>query len=99
MISLRRLIMTLQFASAELNQLLQLELAEGSYRSSEEALLAGLKALRDSRDFRSQMADRLASLQDGRGIVVEGDEALGEFLDAIDAKVDAGLQTQPRQNA
>jgi hypothetical protein len=36
--------MTLQFASAELNTLLQLELAEGSYRSSEEALLAGLKA-------------------------------------------------------
>jgi hypothetical protein len=91
--------MTLQFASAELNQLLQLELAEGSYRSSEEALLAGLKALRDSRDFRSQMADRLASLQDGRAIVVEGDEALGEFLDAIDADVDAGLQTRPRRNA
>ena len=44
--------MTPQFASAELNHLLQLELAEGTYRSSEEALLAGLKALRDSRDCR-----------------------------------------------
>ncbi len=86
--------MTPQFASAELNQLLQLELAEGTYRSSEEALLAGLKSLRESRDFRHQMADRLASLQDGRAIVLDGDEALGAFLDSIDAEVDSDVQTQ-----
>jgi hypothetical protein len=91
--------MTPQFASAELNHLLQLELAEGAYRTSEEALLAGLKALRESRDIRNQMADRLASLQDGRAIVLNGDEALGEFLDSIDAEVDADLQAQSRRNA
>ena len=72
--------MTPQFASAELNQLLQLELAEGTYLSSEEALLAGLKVLRESRDFRHQMVDRVASLQDGRTIVLDGDAALGAFL-------------------
>jgi hypothetical protein len=32
-----------QFASAELNRLLQLELAEGGYPSAEDALLAGLR--------------------------------------------------------
>ncbi len=91
--------MTPEFASAELNHLLQLELAEGTYRSSEEALLAGLKALRESRDFRSQMADRLASLQDGRTVTLDSDEAIGEFLDSIDADVDAELQARSRPNA
>ena len=91
--------MTPQFASEELNQLLQLELAEGTYRSGEEALLAGLKVLAQTCDFRSQLADRIASLQDGRASVLDGDEALGEFLDAIDAEVDAELQAQPRRNA
>ena len=91
--------MTPEFASAELNHLLQLELAEGTYRSSEEALLAGLKALRESRDFRSQMADRLASLQDGRTVTLDSDEAFGEFLDSIDADVDAELQARSRPNA
>ena len=45
--------MTPEFASAELNHLLQLELAEGTYRSVR-SVLAGLKALRKSREFRSQ---------------------------------------------
>jgi hypothetical protein len=77
----------------------QVELAEGSYRSSEEALLAGLKALRESRDARRQLTERLASFQSGRAIVLDGDEALGEFLDTIDAEVDAELQAQSRPNA
>jgi hypothetical protein len=81
--------MTPQFASAELNRLLQLELAEGIYQSSEEVLLAGLRVLRESRDFQTQLADRLTSLCDGRAIVLESDEALGEFIDAIDSEVDA----------
>ena len=84
--------MTPQFSSPELNYLLQLELAEGSYHSSEEALLAGMKALRQSRDVRRQCFDRLASIADGRAIVLDGDDALGEFLDAIDAEVDADLR-------
>jgi hypothetical protein len=92
-------IMTPQFVSTELNQLLQLELAEGSYHSSEEALLAGLKALRESRDAGRQLAYRLASFQDGRAIVLDGDEALGGFLDGIDAEVDIELQAQSRRNA
>ena len=82
--------MSPQFVSAELNQLLQLELAEGMYQTPEEAILAGLRALRESRDLQLQMADRLASLQDGRAIVLEGDYELADFLDAIDAEVDAG---------
>ena len=85
-------LMTPQFASAELNRLLQLELAEGSYQSPEDALLAGLRILRENRDFQTQLADRLASLRDGRANVLEGDDALGEFLDAIDAEVDNELR-------
>jgi hypothetical protein len=90
--------MTPQFLSPELNHLLQLELAQGTYRTSEEALLAGLKALRESRDVRRQLADRLASFADGRAIVLDGEEALGEFLDSIDAEVDGELHAQ-RPNA
>ena len=88
-----------QFVSTELNHLLQLELAEGSYHSTEEALLAGLKALRESRDAGRKLADRLASFQNGTAIVLDGDEALGEFLDGIDGEVDAEMQAQSRRNA
>lgn len=88
--------MTRQFVSRELNHLLQLELAEGTYRTSEEALLAGLKALRESRDVRRQLAERLASFADGQAITLDGDEAFGDFLDSIDADVDVA---QARHNA
>jgi hypothetical protein len=40
-----------QFSSTELNHLLNLELAEGVYRQPEDALLAGLKLLRESREL------------------------------------------------
>jgi hypothetical protein len=82
------------FASAELNQLLQLELAEGAYGSAEDAILAGLRILREGREFRVQMNDRLASLRDGRAVELDSDESLGEFLDAIDAEVDAEIDRQ-----
>jgi hypothetical protein len=91
--------MTPPFASAELNHLLQLELAEGSYHSSEEALLAGLKTLREVREFRHHIDDRLASIRNDRAFVLDGDEALGEFLDAVDAEVDAELQSRARRDA
>jgi len=88
-----------QFASTELNNLLKLELAEGGYQSPEDALLAGLKVLRQSREFENQLADRLASLQDGRAIEIDGDERLGEFFDTIDAEVDAEVQADSRRDA
>ena len=81
-----------QFDSAELNRLLQLEMADGTFQSPEEALLAGLKGLRESREFQAQLSDRLASLHDGRAIVLEGDDALGAFLDAIDKEVDSEMR-------
>jgi hypothetical protein len=81
-----------RFSSAELNQLLKLELAEGAYQTPEVALLAGLEILRENREFQIQMTDRLASLRDGRANVLDGDEALGEFLDEIDREADAELQ-------
>jgi hypothetical protein len=78
-----------QFNSAELNHLLQIELTEGAYKSPEDALLAGLRVLRQNRDIRRNMAERLVSLSDGQAIILDDDEALGQFLDKIDAEVDA----------
>jgi hypothetical protein len=89
--------MSPQFSSAELNHLLQLELAEGGYPSPEDALLAGLKTLRQSRERETQFADRLASLGDGRAIVLDGDDQFAEFLDAIDAEVDAEIEEHSRR--
>jgi hypothetical protein len=80
-----------QFNSTELNQLLTLELAEGAYGSAEDALLAGLRVLREGREFRAQLDDRFASLRDGRAVELDSDESLGIFLDAIDAEVDAEI--------
>lgn len=91
--------MTPQFTSAELNHLLSLELADGIYRSPEDALLAGLKVLRESRSSHNEMADRLASLSDGRAVVLEGDGELSAFLDAIDAEVDAELSARSPSDA
>ena len=82
------------FTSAELNQLLQLELAEGLYHSPEDALLEGLKTLRERRAFQSQMTQRLASFDQGLATIANGDEALAQFLDEIDAEVDSELQLQ-----
>ena len=84
-----------QFASAELNHLLQLELANGPYRDPEDALLAGLKVLRDGREFREQLENRREAIDEGRGIELVDDQALGEFLDAIDAAVDQQRGPQP----
>ena len=91
--------MTPQFTSPELNRLLQQELAEGVYRSSEDALLAGLRILRENRAFRRTLADRLASLNDGRAIELKDDTELGQFFDEIDAEVDDELRAARGSNA
>jgi hypothetical protein len=90
---------TPQFDSAELNYLLRLEMAEGAYASPEDALMAGLRVLRERREFESQLSDRLASFADGRSIELVGDDALGEFLDAIDEEVDSELRSATERGA
>jgi hypothetical protein len=87
-----------QFSSAELNQLLNLELSEGMYQRPEDALIAGLKLLRESREFQAQLAERIASLHDGRAIELAEDQQLGEFLDEIDREVDAELASGSHPN-
>lgn len=84
--------MTPQFISPILNSLLQRELDEGGYATVEDALVAGLQVLRECRQRNAEFADRLASLQDGRAIELNGDEELGALLDSIDAEVDAELK-------
>lgn len=85
--------MTPEFSSTELNNLLQLEMSDGIYASPEDALTAGLRVLRERGEFELSMADRLNSFRDRRAAVLEGDAALGEFLDAIDDEVDAELRS------
>jgi hypothetical protein len=48
-------------------------------------------------NFQTQLAARMASLNDGSAIVLMGEQELGEFLDAIDQEVDRELAngTQP----
>jgi hypothetical protein len=41
--------------------------------------------------FQVQIAERIASLDNGRAIELLGDQQLGEFLDALDREVDLEL--------
>lgn len=86
--------MTPQFTSSELNSLLELEFAEGRYNSAEEAIFAGQRVLREHRETFAQVSARLRSLEDGRAIVLEGDQAMAEYLAAIDTEVDAEIRQQ-----
>lgn len=71
---------------------MKLEMAEGAYQSPEDALLAGLRVMRENRSSRAELARRIESLSDGSAIILDGGEAFGEFLDSIDAEIDAELQ-------
>lgn len=83
--------MTPQFSSPDLNNLLQQELSTGGYESVEDALIAGLRILRENRERQAEFESRLSSLRDGNVITVESDQQLGAFLDEIDAEVDREL--------
>ncbi len=74
----------------ELDQIVQQELAAGSYRSEDELLLEAVRLLhqreQDLRDFKAQLQGRLERLDRGEGIEIEDEEALRAFFDDVQAR-------------
>ena len=75
---------------AELEQIVQQELAAGNYRSEDELLLEAVRLLhqreQDLRDFKAQLQGRLERLDRGEGIEIEDEEALRMFFDDVQAR-------------
>jgi Arc/MetJ-type ribon-helix-helix transcriptional regulator len=74
----------------ELGQIVQQELAAGSYHSEDELLLEAVRLLhqreQDLREFKAQLRGRLERLDRGEGIEIEDEEALRAFFDDVQAR-------------
>jgi Arc/MetJ-type ribon-helix-helix transcriptional regulator len=74
----------------ELQQIVSQELATGNYASEDELLLEAVRLLRqreeDLRNFEAKLEGRLAQLDRGEAIELEGEAALREFFDDIQAR-------------
>jgi Arc/MetJ-type ribon-helix-helix transcriptional regulator len=86
--------------TGELQQLVQSELAKGTFASEDELLLVALRAFRQrERDFeqlRSEVQSRIESLDRGEGIELDGDEELRAFIDEIKAEGMRDLEASQR---
>jgi Arc/MetJ-type ribon-helix-helix transcriptional regulator len=75
---------------AELQQLVQSELAKGVHASEDELLILALKALGEReqifQQLRAEVQCRIESLERGEGIELEDAQALREFADEIKAE-------------
>ena len=71
----------------ELGQIVQQELAAGSYHSEDELLLEAVRLLhqreQDLREFKAQLRGRLDRLDREEGIEIEDEEALRAFFDNV----------------
>jgi len=89
------------FVSPELQQLVRRELATGRYGSENEVLLEAVRLLADRNRRREELRRELQTGRDqldrGEGVELEGDEALGAFLDGIEAEVAAELAAQKHE--
>jgi Arc/MetJ-type ribon-helix-helix transcriptional regulator len=75
---------------AELQRLIQNELAMGGYADEDEVLLHAMRALQDRketlRQWKAEIQDRLESLERGEGIELEDEQALRTFAEVIKAE-------------
>jgi antitoxin ParD1/3/4 len=75
---------------AELQRLIQDELATGGYADEDEVLLQAMRALQDRketlRQWKAEIQDRLDSLERGEGIELEDEQALRAFVEEIKAE-------------
>jgi Arc/MetJ-type ribon-helix-helix transcriptional regulator len=75
---------------AELQQLVQNELAKGNYANEDEVLLQAMRALRDReaalQQWRTEIRGRIESLDRGEGVELEDEQALRGFADEIKAE-------------
>jgi putative addiction module CopG family antidote len=75
---------------AELQQLVQNELASGNYASEDEVLLQAMRALREReaeiQRWRAEIQGRIDSLDRGEGIELEDQQALRAFAEEVKAE-------------
>jgi putative addiction module CopG family antidote len=75
---------------AELQQLVQNELASGNYASEDEVLLQAMRALREReaeiQRWRAEIQGRIDSLERGEGIELEDQQALRAFAEEVKAE-------------
>jgi Arc/MetJ-type ribon-helix-helix transcriptional regulator len=76
------------------------KLAAGCYPTEHELLVEAIRNLRDDEaavtQFRAQLQDRLAALDRGEGVTLDGDEDLASFFAQIEAEVDAEISSSRR---
>ncbi len=75
----------------ELQQLVERQLATGSYASEDEVLIDAMNALQDRKDrlrqWREEIHQRIAELDRGEGIELAGEQALLEFGEKLKAEM------------
>ena len=75
---------------SDIAQFIEQEIASGRYRSEDELVLDAVKVLRELKERHRRLCDDiqqgLRELDEGRGIHIEGDEGLRQFLDGIKAE-------------
>jgi Arc/MetJ-type ribon-helix-helix transcriptional regulator len=85
----------------DLQQFVAHELELGRYSSEAELSTDAVRRLRDDEvereRFKAQLQERIARIERGEGIVVEGNEALRNLLDDMMAKVDRELAARQVQ--
>ena len=74
----------------ELQQLVERQLATGSYASEDEVLIDAMNALQDRKDrlrqWREEIHQRIGELDRGEGIELAGEQALLEFGERLKAE-------------
>ncbi len=75
---------------AELQELVQNELAKGNYANEDEVLLQAMRALREREEalqqWRAEIRGRIESFDRGEGIELDDEQALRGFADEIKAE-------------
>ena len=83
----------------DLEQFLQAEVTSGKYSSADEALVAGVRLVRDRErqreELRRELDLGLAALERGDVVTLEGEGELNAFFDDIVARGHERLAAQP----
>jgi putative addiction module CopG family antidote len=86
----------------DIQQFVDQQLAAGRYASQQDLVVSALRFFRDSHarleEIRTELRGRLARLSGQGAIELEDDEALGRFLDEIEAEVQADLGSRDEAN-
>ncbi len=74
------------------------EVAAGNYRNEEELLIDAVRRMRDSQarflQFREELQEEIARMDQGEETVIEGDEALAAFFEELKKEARAELAAE-----